>query len=170
MKVQKVPNACHSLKVTIIPISHFPAHLPVFTHYSFSAQGHPELPVNNDAPVTVAPGLSYEACLKQYAYEIRQFPKSWNKFWKMNVIIFIEVELICNVILVSSVQQRHRCLFQILFPFVLLHSIEYSSLCYIVGPNRLSILNITVSTCQFPALNLSFPTTLPPLITINSLS
>ena len=66
-----------------------------------------------------------------------------------------------NVILVSSVQQRHRCLFQILFPFVLLHSIEYSCLYYIVGPNRLSILNITVSTCQFPALNLSFLTTFP---------
>ena len=39
-------------------------------------------------------------------------------------------------------------LFQILFPFKLLQSIEQSSLCYTVGPCWLSILNIAVGTCQ----------------------
>ena len=39
-------------------------------------------------------------------------------------------------------------LFQILFPFKLLQSIEQSSLCYTVGPCWLSILNTAVCTCQ----------------------
>ena len=49
--------------------------------------------------------------------------------------------------LVSGVQQRDSViyihvsiLFQILFPFRLLHNIEQSSLCYTVGPCWLSIL------------------------------
>ena len=54
-----------------------------------------------------------------------------------------------NVVLVSSVQQRDSdihvhvsILFQILFPFRLLQSIEQSSLCCTVGPCWLSILFI----------------------------
>ena len=35
-------------------------------------------------------------------------------------------------------------LFQVIFPFRLLQNIEQSSLCYIVGSCRLSILNIAV--------------------------
>ena len=57
--------------------------------------------------------------------------------------------------LVSGVQQsdsvihtRVSILFQVLFPFRLLHSIEQSSLCYTVGLCWLSILNIAVCTCQ----------------------
>ena len=53
--------------------------------------------------------------------------------------------------LVSGIQQSdsviHICisfLFQILFPFRLLQDIEYSSLCYTVGPYGLSILYIVV--------------------------
>ena len=63
--------------------------------------------------------------------------------------------MINNVVLVSGVQQSDSVinihisiLFQILFPFRLLHNIEQSSLCYTVGPCWLSILNIAVSTCQ----------------------
>ena len=63
--------------------------------------------------------------------------------------------MINNVVLVSGVQQsdsvRHThvfILFQILFPFRLLHNIERSSLCYTVGPFWVSILNIAVCTCQ----------------------
>ena len=39
-------------------------------------------------------------------------------------------------------------LFQILFQFTLLHSIEQSCLSYTVDPCWLTILNITVSACQ----------------------
>ena len=39
-------------------------------------------------------------------------------------------------------------LFQILFPFRLLQDIEQHSLCYIVGPCRLSILNTAVCTTR----------------------
>ena len=57
--------------------------------------------------------------------------------------------MIYNVVLVSGVQQSDSVihihvsiLFQILFPFRLLQSVEQSSLCYTVGPCWLSILNI----------------------------
>ena len=51
------------------------------------------------------------------------------------------------------------CRFQILCPFRLLQNVEYSSLCYTVGPCWLSILNIVVCIClaQTPT-NLSHPT------------
>ena len=56
---------------------------------------------------------------------------------------------------VSGVQQSDSVihinvsvLFQIFFPFRLLHNIEQSSLCYIVGPCWLSILNIALCTCH----------------------
>ena len=54
--------------------------------------------------------------------------------------------MINNVVLVSGVQQSDSVihiyvsiLFQILFPFVLLHNIEQSSLCCAIGPCWLSI-------------------------------
>ena len=63
--------------------------------------------------------------------------------------------LINNVVIVSDVQQSDSVihihvpiLFQILFPFRLLHSIGQSSLCYTVDPCWSSILNIAVDTCQ----------------------
>ena len=69
-----------------------------------------------------------------------------------------------NVVLVSGVQQSDSVihihvsiLFQILFPFRLLQSIEQSSLCYTVDPCRLSILNIVVCICQSQTSNLSLP-------------
>ena len=52
---------------------------------------------------------------------------------------------------------RVSILFQILFPFKLLHNIEQSSLCYTVSPCWLSILNIVVCTCQSQTANLSLP-------------
>ena len=67
---------------------------------------------------------------------------------------FFEVQLIYNVVLVSSVQQSDSVihiyriyiyiLFYILFHYRLLHVIEYSFLCYTVGPCYLSILYIVV--------------------------
>ena len=39
--------------------------------------------------------------------------------------------------------------FQILFPYMLLQNIEYSSLCYTVGPCWLSILYLLVSTVGY---------------------
>ena len=82
---------------------------------------------------------------------------------------YIGVEFINNVVLVSRVQQSdsviqiHVCiLFQILFPFRLLQSIEQSFLCCTVGPSWLSILNIAVCTCQSQTPNLCLPPTLAP--------
>ena len=77
--------------------------------------------------------------------------------------------MINNIVLVSGVQQSDSVihihvsiLFQILFPFRLLHNIEQGSLCYTVGPCCLSILNIAVCTCQLQIPNLSLPLPLPP--------
>ena len=92
--------------------------------------------------------------------------------------LYIGVELINYVVLVSGVQQSDSglhihvsILFHILFPYRSLQGIEQSSLCCTVGPCWLSILNIAVCTCQSqtPHLSLSLPT-LPPLVTINSFS
>ena len=76
-------------------------------------------------------------------------------FFFFNFLFYIGVQLINNVVLVSGVQQSDSVihihvsiLFQILFPFRLLHNIEQSSLCYTVGPCWLSMLNIAVCTCQ----------------------
>ena len=49
-------------------------------------------------------------------------------------------------------------LFQILFHYRLLQDIEYSSLCYTVGPSSLSILYIVVCIYQPQTPNLSLPT------------
>ena len=79
--------------------------------------------------------------------------------------------------LVSGVQQNDSVihihvsiLFQILFPFGLLHNFEQSSLCYTVGPCWLSILNTAVCTCQFQTPRLSLPPHPSPLVTISSFS
>ena len=63
--------------------------------------------------------------------------------------------MINSVVLVLGAQQSGSVLhihvsilFQILFPFRLLHNIEQRSLCYTVGPCWLSVLNIAVCTCQ----------------------
>ena len=51
-------------------------------------------------------------------------------------------QLIYNVVLVSGIQHSeyiHLLIFQIPFPYILLQNIEYSSLCYTVGPCWLSI-------------------------------
>ena len=83
--------------------------------------------------------------------------------------------MINNVVLVLGVQQSDSVihihvsiLFQILFPFRLLHCIEQSSLYYTAGPCWLSILNIAVCTCQPQTPNLS-PPSAPP-VTISSFS
>ena len=52
-------------------------------------------------------------------------------------------------------------LFQILFPYRSLQDIEYSSLCYTVGPCCLSILYIVVCICQSKTPNLYFPLPFP---------
>ena len=63
--------------------------------------------------------------------------------------------MLSNVVLVSGVQQSHSVLhihvpilFQILFPLWLLQNVEQSSLCYIVGPCWLPILNIVKGDFQ----------------------
>ena len=68
--------------------------------------------------------------------------------------------------LVSGGQQsdsvKHTSiLFQILFPFRLLQNIEQYSLFFRVDPSWLSVLNITVGTCQSQIPNLSSPQPFP---------
>ena len=68
------------------------------------------------------------------------------------VLVFIEIELIYNVVLVSGVQQSDSVihisiLLNILFHYGLLQDIECSSLCYMVGLYCLSILYIVVCIC-----------------------
>ena len=60
--------------------------------------------------------------------------------------------MIYNVLLVSGVQQSDSVihlstLFHIFFHYDLLRDIEYSSLCYTVGPCCLSILYIVGCIC-----------------------
>ena len=70
-----------------------------------------------------------------------------------NVLFYIGVELIDNVVLVSGVQQSDSVihihvsiLFQIIFPLRLLQNIEQSSLCSTGGPCCVSTLNTAVCT------------------------
>ena len=83
--------------------------------------------------------------------------------------------------LVSGVQQSDSVihtfihtyisvLCQILFHYRLLQDIEYSSLCYTVGPFYLSTLYIVVCICQSQTPNLSLPDPLSPLVTISLFS
>ena len=57
--------------------------------------------------------------------------------------------MINNLVIVSGVQQSgsvihiHVSIFQILFPFRVLHNIEQSPLCYTVGPCWFSHLFLT---------------------------
>ena len=79
---------------------------------------------------------------------------SYTDFKKKNLLLYIGVYFINNVMLVSVVQQSDSVihihisiLFQTLFPFKLLHNIKQSSLCFTVGPCWFSILNTAVCTC-----------------------
>ena len=67
--------------------------------------------------------------------------------------LYIEVQLINNLVLVSGVQQSesvthiHESIhFQIFFKVTLLWNIEQSSLYYTIGPCWLSVLNTAVYT------------------------
>ena len=58
--------------------------------------------------------------------------------------------MIYNVMLVSGVQQSDSVIyifFQIIFHHRLLQGIEYSSMCYTVGPCCFPILHIVVCIC-----------------------
>ena len=85
-------------------------------------------------------------------------------------LLFIGVQLLYNVVLVSTVQQSESAirinispLFWISFPFRSPQSTEQSSLCYTVGNHQLSILYTAsiVYICQSQSPNSSHPR-LPP--------
>ena len=64
----------------------------------------------------------------------------------------IEVYLIYNVVLISAVQQSDSVIYIYIYIYILFHcgllqDIEYSSLCYTVGPCCLSALYIIVCIC-----------------------
>ena len=71
----------------------------------------------------------------------------------MQTFLKIEVQLIYNVVLISAVQQsdlvirRQTFFFYIIFHYGLSQDIEYSSLCYLVGPCCLSILYVILCIC-----------------------
>ena len=95
-------------------------------------------------------GVVQMACLWICVLQECKLGEGRNFFFKF--LVYIGVPLIKNAVIVSGVQQsdsgRHvSFLFQILFPFRSLHSIEQTSLCCPVGACWLSILNIAVCTC-----------------------
>ena len=66
--------------------------------------------------------------------------------------------VICTQLSIDTVTYTHvSILFQILFSFGVLQGIEQNSLCYIVDPCWLSILNIVVCICQSQMPNLPLP-------------
>ena len=78
-------------------------------------------------------------------------PKIWQKWtylWNKNRYIYTHTHIFwIYFIYIHTHTQIH---FQILFPYRLLQNTEYSSLCYIVGPCWLSILQ----TSHLPSSNL----------------
>ena len=90
-------------------------------------------------------------------------------------LVFIDVQLIYNVVLVSAVQQSKSAihihistLFQVPFPIRSLQSIEQSSLCYTVGSYYL----FYIQQCVYVSPNLPvYPSpTLSSLVTISLFS
>ena len=75
---------------------------------------------------------------------------------------YISFFIFFSIIFFSVIHIHVSILFQILFPFRLLQSIEQSSLFYTVGPCWLSILNIPVCTCQSQTPDLPLPAPFPP--------
>ena len=89
------------------------------------------------------------------------------------LLIFIGVQLLYNVVLVSAVQPSESVihihispLFWISFPFRSPQSTEQSSLCYAVGSHQLSILYIVVYIYMSIPISQFIPPTPSPLITI----
>ena len=76
--------------------------------------------------------------------------KSSSSALAMIAFFFIEIYVIYNIVLVSELYSKviqiylFIYIFQILFHYSLLQDVEYSSLCYTVGPCCLPILYIVV--------------------------
>ena len=81
-----------------------------------------------------------------------------------------EAVLVLGVQQSESVIHIHVYIFEILFPFRLLHNIEQSLLFYTIDPSWLLILNLAVYTCQSQTPSVPVPTPTPPSLTINSFS
>ena len=65
--------------------------------------------------------------------------------------LYIGVQLINNVVIVSGGQQRNSVIHilpQTSIPSRLPRNAEESSMCHTVGPHWLAIFNIALSTCQ----------------------
>ena len=65
----------------------------------------------------------------------------------MKMFYFIEVELMNSIVSISAVWEKKTFFFHILFYYGLSQDIEYSSLCYAVGPCCLCIPNVIVCIC-----------------------
>ena len=83
--------------------------------------------------------------------------------------VFIEIELIYNIVWVSGVQHSESFL-QIIFCYRLLQDSGYNSLCYIVNPFFLSILYIAVCISSSHTRKLSLLLSLSPLVTTSLFS
>ena len=127
-------------------------------HRESVAQGNKEVRTNHTKANYLQIALAKVECVR--TVQMLQSVFLFFSFLK----IFIGEQLIYNVVLVSAVQQSESVihipistLFQILFPYRSLQSIEQSSLCYTVGPYQSSILYIVVYICQSQSPNLSLP-------------
>ena len=105
------------------------------------------------------------------------FPESFRTLKFFFFLTFIGLQLLYNVVLVSTVQLSESAirihissLFWISFSFRSPQSIEQSSLCYTVGSHKLSILYIVsiLYICQSQYPNSSHLPRLPPLVSIRS--
>ena len=101
--------------------------------------------------------------MRQHKYHIKCQSETLFFFLFFSFIFrktFVGVQLLYDVVLVSTVQQSKSAicihilpptpLFWIFFPFRSPQSTEKSSLCYTVGSLQLSILYIVVYICQSP--------------------
>ena len=92
--------------------------------------------------------------LLEFTWTVSSFPDSlWREFASSGLLfnIFTEVELIYSVVLMSAKWLIYTYIYipyHIIFHYILSQDIEYSYLCYAVGPCRLSILYILICICK----------------------
>ena len=97
---------------------------------------------------------------------VHRVAKSWTQ---LKQLAMLHSTLVSDIQKSESAIQIHTpTLFQIIFPYRPLQSIESSSLCYRVDPYQLSVLYTVVCICQFQSPNLSLHLPFPPCIQLLS--
>ena len=124
---------CFFLLIQAIPLSEHPCTPQTFQFFPFLTHTWDLLAHLSDLNSSIA-------CLRKASPHLTDHIYVLYHVLNILSLFCIEVQLITNVVFISGVQQSdsiihiHVCiLFQILFPFRLLQSIEQSFLCYTVG-------------------------------------